>query len=220
MNCDELRDRMLAFPRRYFENFDHVWKWKLSVEDEIRSVLDEEHRDEAFKRLVRILPKWQTYRNGENDYPYRTLKESLQNISKIYDEIRGYSLLEFGDIPVKSLQHMWHELGRVKDFEGRTNNSGIYYAIAACKPLLLIWGQTLAFDTKVRENFPRKYGVKKTDYRMPFKQWHKAMMMISDDLNRRPECIGAMEEMSHEKYGDDKFIPYGRFLDIYYWKGK
>ena len=102
MNSYELGKRMLTFPLRYFKNFDHIWKWKLSVEDEVRSVLDEGHRDEAYKRLVRILPKWQTYRNGENDYPYRTLKESLQNISKSYDNIRRYSLLDFHKIPVTS----------------------------------------------------------------------------------------------------------------------
>lgn len=192
----------------------------MSAENEISFVLDEEHRDEAFKRLVKILPKWQTYRNGKNDSPHWTLKESLQNISGVYDKIRAYSLLEFGEIPVKSLQLIWHELGRVKEFEGRTNRNGIYYAIAACKPLLLLWGQTPAFDTKVRENFPRGYGVRKTDYRMPFKQWYDAMTMISDDLNRRPECVAAIEEMSHERYGEDKRVPYGRFLDIYYWKGK
>ncbi len=220
MNCDELRDRMLSFPRRYLENFDHVWRWKVSVEDKVTSVLDEDHRNEAFKRLVKILPKWQTYRNGENDSPYKTLKESLQNISGVYNEIKNYSLLEFDEIPIKSLQQIWHEFGRVKEFEGKTNNNGIYYAIAACKPLLLIWGQTPAFDTKVRENFPREYEVKKLDFRMPFKQWYSVMTRISDDLNKRPDCIEAMEEMSHERYGEDKLIPYGRYLDIYYWKGK
>ena len=55
MNCDELRDRMLSFPRRYLVNFDYVWRWKVSVEDEVTSVLDEDHRNEAFKRLVKIL---------------------------------------------------------------------------------------------------------------------------------------------------------------------
>lgn len=98
----------------------------MSVEDEVSFVLEEEHRDEAFKRLVKILLKWQTYRNGENDSPYRTLKESLQNISGVYDEIRACSLLEFGEIPAKTLQRIWHEFGRVKEFEGRTNKNEIY----------------------------------------------------------------------------------------------
>ena len=211
---------MLSFPRRYLENFDYVWKWKVSVEDEVTSVLDEDHRNEAFKRLVKILPRWQTYRNGKNASPYKTLKESLQNISGVYNEIKNYSLLEFNEIPIKSLQHIWHEFGRVKEFEGETNTNGIYYAIAACKPLLLLWGQTPAFDTKVRENFPREYGVQKLDFRMLFKQWYSAMTMISDDLNKRPNCIQVMEEMSHERYGEDKPIPYARYLDIYYCKGK
>ena len=211
---------MHSFPNRYLENFDYVWKWKVSVENEVNSVLDEEHRDETFKRLVKILPKWQTYRNGENSSPYRTLKESLQNISDVYNEIREYSLLKFDEIPIKSLQHIWHDLGRVKESDGNTNPNEKYYAIAACKPLLLIWGQTPAFDTKVRENFPREYGVKKLDFRMTFMQWYKAMTMISDDLNRQPNCIEAMVEMSRKRYGDDKTIPYGRYLDIYYWEGK
>lgn len=72
----------------------------------------------------------------------------------------------------------------------------------------MIWGQTPAFDTKVKKNFSREYGVRKTDYRMPFKQWYNATTMISDDLNRRPECVETMEEMSHERYGDDKRVSY------------
>ena len=106
MNCNELKENMLSFPRRYLENFDHVWRWRVSVEDEVSFLLEEEHRDEVFKRLVKILLKWQTYRNGENDSPYRTLKESLQNISGVYDEIRACSLLEFGEIPAKTLQRI------------------------------------------------------------------------------------------------------------------
>ena len=161
MNCDELRNRMRMFPHRYLDNFDHVWRWKVSVEDKVGSILTDTHRDEAFKRLSRILPKWQTYRNGENNSPYKTLKESLKNISEAYNEIRSYSLLEFDEISIKSLEKIWHEFGRVKEYEGRVNSNGFYYAIAACKPLLPVWGQTPAFDTKVRENFPKKLGKKK-----------------------------------------------------------
>lgn len=220
MNCDELRNRILSFPCRYFENFDHVWEWKVSVEDDENSILDEEHIGEAYNRLSKILPKWQTYRNGENVSPYKTLKESVHNISGVYNEIREYSLLEFKDIPVNSLQRVWHELGRVKEFEGRVNNFGSYYAIAACKPLLLIWGQTPAFDTRVRENLPSDYGIGKFDFRISFQQWYNSMILLSDDLKSRPECVKIIEVMSNERYGDGRPIPYGRYLDIYYWTGK
>ena len=220
MNCSALSSRILSFPRRYLDNFDHVWKWKVAIENENSSILNEEHRREAYKRLAKILPKWQTYRNGKNSSPYKTLKESLEKIESSYNEIRSFSLLEFRDISEKKLNHIWHELGRVKDFEGRANDSGIYYAIAACKPLLLMWGQTPAFDSKVRENIPSEYGIKKNDFRLSYKKWHNAMTMISDDLQRYPECIAIMEKMSRERYGSDKPVPYGRYLDIYYWKGK
>jgi len=219
MNCDELDYRVRSFPSRYFENFDYVWKWKISVEENGKSILDEEHLSEAYRRLSKILPKWQTYRNGENVSPYKTLKESVHNISGVYNEIREYSLLEFKDIPVNSLQRVWHELGRVKEFEGRVNNFGSYYAIAACKPLLLIWGQTPAFDSKVRENLPADYGIKKLDFRLSFEQWYNAMNMISDDLTKLPECKTMIEKKSYERYGVSRPIPFGRYLDIYYWIG-
>ena len=220
MNCEELRNRMLSFPSKYIDNFDHVWKWKMSIEDEYNSILDEEHRSETFKRLVNILRKWQAYRNGKNSSTYKTLKESLLNIEKSYNEINSYSILEFNDIPVKALQRVWHELGRVKELEGKTNDRGIYYAIAACKPLLLIWGQTLAFDTRVRENVPRYYGIRKLNIRLSYKQWYNAMIGLSDDLKRQPKCIATIEKLSQDRYGADSPVPYGRYLDIYYWEGK
>jgi len=206
--------------KKYIENFDYVWNWKVSIEEAGNSILDDKHFSEAFWRLSKILPKWQTYRNAENSMPYQTLKESLQNIIETYNEIRAYSLLEFRDIPEKMLRFIWHELGRVKEFEGRTNDNGYYYAIAACKPLLLIWGQTPAFDSKVRENLPGDYGIKKYDFRFSYKRWYEAMTMMSDDLQRRSECIATMENISHNRYGANKPVPYGRYLDIYYWKGK
>lgn len=220
MNCNELEKRVRSFPSRYLDNFDYVWKWKISIEKKGESIFNEEHLSEAYRRLSNILPKWQTYRNSENSYPYRTLKESLQNIVSSYKEIRAHSLLEFGDISEKALQRVWHELGRVKEFEGRRNSNGSYYAIAACKPLLLIWGQTPAFDSRVRENLPAKYEIKKFDFRLSFEQWYRAMIMISDDLKRLPECVAVIEKMSCEIYRVGRPIPYGRFLDIYYWIGK
>jgi hypothetical protein len=115
-------------------------------------LLDKDHIRETYARLSSILPKWQTYRNGENGSPLKTLGESLQNISGAYDAIRGYSLLEFENIPEEPLRKIWHELGRVKEYEGQMNEEGNYYAIAVCISLLLIWGQTPAFDSNVRKN--------------------------------------------------------------------
>ena len=57
MQCEELITRLKNFPTRYFQNFDHVWKWKLRVENEDISILDDEHIREAHRRLSSILPK-------------------------------------------------------------------------------------------------------------------------------------------------------------------
>jgi hypothetical protein len=170
MNCERLIERLDRFPDRYFKNFDHIWKWKLRRENEDTSILHKYHIDEAHERLSVILPRWQTYRNGENSRPLKTLKESLKNISEAYEIIRQFSLLDFEDIPKDSLEKIWHELGRVKEFEGRKNQGAYYYAIAVCKPLLLIWGQTLAFDSKVRKNLPSNYGISKYRSRMTFEE--------------------------------------------------
>ncbi len=131
MQCEELITRLKQFPPRYFQNFDHVWKWKLRVENDDTSILDSEHIREAHRRLSSILPKWQTYRKGENDTPLRTLIDSLQNISESYSEIREFSLLDFKEIPEKPLNKIWNELGRVKEYEGEPNSGGYYSAIAA-----------------------------------------------------------------------------------------
>jgi len=202
------------------ENFDHVWKWKLQTDTDVTNVLDEDNIRETYKRLSNILPKWQTYRNGKNSSPLKTLSESLKNISLPYNEIRRYSLLEFEEIPEAPLRKIWHELGRVKEYKGQMNEEGYYYAIAVCKPLLLIWGQTLAFDSKVRKNMPRKYGIPSYRFKLSYDEWRNAMCAISEDLNDNAACIEMIKEISSSRYKVTEPVPYGRYLDIYYWTGK
>jgi len=115
-------------------------------------ILDSNHIIEAYERLCAILPRWQTYRNGRNAEPIATLQTSLDNMSKDYDVLRHYTLLDFERIPVEILENVWNELGRVKEYEGRQNDGGYYSIIAVTKPLLLMWGQTPAFDSYVRKH--------------------------------------------------------------------
>jgi len=57
MNCDELENRIRSFPKKYLENFDYVWNWKVSIEEAGNSIFDDKHFSEAFWRLSKILPK-------------------------------------------------------------------------------------------------------------------------------------------------------------------
>jgi hypothetical protein len=202
-------------------NFDHVWKWKLKVEsNDSDHILDENHRREAFNRLSSILPKWQTYRNGNNPEPLKTLRETLDNISEDYNQLRKYTLLEFENIPHEILEKIWHELGRVKEKDGNRNRNGYYSAISISKPLLLMWGQTPAFDSRVREHMPLCYNVSKYSCYWNMHSWTTIMNEFSKKLRSNKDTVEFLNEKSKRLYGEKAIVPYGRFLDIYYWKGQ
>lgn len=219
LEIDIFHERLKSFPSRYMKNFDYVWEWKISKENGVNSILSRKNLFEAHFRLSKILNRWQTYRNGDNTDSIGTLHQSLRNIAEAYDLIRNLSLLEFDKVPIEPLAEIWHELGRVKEADGKMNEQGIYSIIAVCKPLLLIWGQTLAFDSNVRKNLGGRFQIPKYQGKWVFSEWIDGMYQICEELNGSPECIKAIEKESHSRYGMNTPVPYGRFLDIYYFEG-
>lgn len=209
------KTKFASFPSHYMKHFDDFWKWKLKVETDNKHILDINHRKESYRKLSYILPRWQTYRSGGNIHPLTTLKTSLEKISDAYNQIRECSLLEFNDVPRPPLELIWHELGRTKEYNGNRNDTGSYRIIAICKPLMLLWGQTLAFDSHVREHTP--WYVPKTRSRWRFVEWKKVMEKFQESLQQDSEIVDFFKIKSLEKYGNDSFAPYGRFLDIYYY---
>jgi len=216
---DELKARLASFPRKYMANFDYVWEWKIKVESKSSAqILDADHRKEAHARLSKILPKWQTYRMGDSSEPLEIMKESLATISEAYDQLRNYTLLDFDSIPRETLETVWHELGRAKEKDGRKNKNGYYYIIAVTKPLMLIWGQTLAFDSHVRKHLAKNYRIPKYSWKWKLDEWINTMKQLSRDLKTDQRIVDLMRKESKARYEQDVIVPYGRFLDIYYWE--
>ena len=213
----KLRRAMKSFDPKYLLDFNDFWLWKNQIENQSNSILDDDFIETTHTKLYKILKGWQTYRNGNNSDSSKTLKISLKNMREDYDQIRKYTLLNFKDIPEFELRMIWHELGRVKEYEGETNEGGDYYSVAVTKPLLLLWGQTPAFDTNVRKNLPRRYGVSGMSFRMGFSKWYEVLSLLSAELKESLGFIDAVQKLSLELYGETAVIPYGRFVDIYYW---
>jgi len=195
-------------------DFINFWKWKLEIENGCKHILDDNFREETFRRLSSILPGWKTYRPFSSSQCLKILKNSLETISDAYNIIKDYSLLEFNEIPDEPLRLIWHELGRTKEEHGSKNDGGLYYIIAVCKPLMLLWGQTLAYDSLVRENIPYRVPA---DIRWSFEDWKRVTVNFQRDLKQNSEIINLFKEKSRETYRTDSIVPYGEFLDYYYW---
>jgi len=211
-------EKLESFPSNYMNDFDEFWKWKLENESENEHILDDDYQEETYEKLSRILRSWQYSRSGrgyEID-PWTTLKDSFRKISDAYNQIRKYTLLEFSKVPNESLESIWHELGCVKESDGNKNPGGYYNVISICKPLMLLWGQTLAFDLRVRENIPRGYNVSKHKTRWKFEKWSRVMERFQGGLKQNSEVVDLLKKVSLRKYGTNSIVPYGRFLDIYY----
>lgn len=222
IDLKQFRSRLETFALLdYAGDFNGFWRWKLRTDTKNGHVLDDNHRRETYHRLCRILPRWLTYRPYDSTVCLRILGDSLKSISDAYDQIRSYTLLEFNEIPDKPLELIWHELGRAKEENGNRNPGGYYYIVAISKPLMFLWGQTLAFDSIVRGFMP-KFNIRGLrDNKWVFRTWKRVMESFQEDLKQQPDCVELFKETSREKYGTDSLVPYGQFLDLYYWvKGK
>jgi len=164
LDVNEFKARLESFPAEYNDDFNEFWLWKTRVESDDRHILDDAHREITYDKLSKILRAWHAYRNGQNSHPYETLREALHNISQSYDVFRRYTLLEFDEVPFEPLKWVWRELGRVKEKDAMGNEGDSYYVMAVCKPLMFLWGQTMAFDTNVRRHCPSRLGVKPNEY--------------------------------------------------------
>lgn len=214
-----LREALETFPRDYMNDFDDFWKWKAMCESADGRILDDDHLAEAYRKLRGILGRWQYFRSGGGYVhdPGRTLGHSLRAMADAYSRIRECTLLQFGEVPSQPLRSIWHELGRVKEYDGGRNDWGDYSVISICKPLMLLWGQTLAFDARVRGHLPWGYDVSKYKYRWTFEEWKRVMESVQRDVTNNAELVDFIKEESSRKYGSDATPPYGRFLDVYYW---
>ena len=207
----------LYYQLEYTSDFEEFWKYKLRTETENAHILDDEFRIDTYRMMCRILPKWKTYRGVKRVKWKETLKDSLKNMSEAYNKVKSTNLLEFDDVPIESLKLIWHELGRIKERNGNRNPNGIYYVVAVTKPLMFLWGQTLAFDSNVRARIPSFFNVSKYKTRWSFEEWRKIMLKFQDALNKQPEDIAFIRQVSCEKFGAYFNIPYGQFLDQYFW---
>jgi len=219
INLKEFEIRFQYFKRFDYQSypycFGEFWKSKLRTENDSKHILDGEHFEETFTRLGQTLKIWQWHRPNSFAELVGRLKDSLQIIREAYSQIRKYSLLEFNEVPNEPLELIWHELGWVKTFE--KNAGGYYLAMATTKPLMFLWGQTLAFDSVVRKRMPRFHVSGITNNYWTLEKWKKVMIRFQDSLKQQPETVDLFKKISSKEYGTDSIVPYGQFIDLYYW---
>ena len=196
----------------YDSPYNDFWKWKIEVEGNGRgNILDDNHRRDTGRKLLDILPGWQTYHGVKCDYE-TWLPVSLNNIANAYGQIRNCSLLDFDRISDEPLKLVWHELGRVKTESGNRTTMGEYSVIAVCKPLMFIWGQTPPFDSINRGKMYLPYGNS-----WCFEWWKEALEDLQKELFGCTAVISYCKKKATQIYKSEYVVPYGRFLDIYYY---
>lgn len=197
--------------------FGEFWKWKIGIETESKHILDSSHVDETMRKLGPTLKAWSWNRPFGYSNLAAKLRKALEGLSEPYNQIRSYSLLDFSEIPNNALEAVWHELGCVKTTGGK-NPSGYYLAMATTKPLMFLWGQTLAFDSVVRRHMP-KFSLSGLSHNYwDFETWKRVMVNFQKGLKQERATVSLFKEVSLSEYKTDSFVPYGRFLDICYWR--
>lgn len=204
----------------YANNFYDFWRWKVKVEkNNINHILDYDHLSKTHDKLIPIMKAWQTYRPYDSDICLQYLKTSLVEIAPVYNKIRHHSLLDLESLPVEDLKYIWHKLGRAKELGGKEHSSTKYYAVAVTKPLMFLWGQTLAFDNLVRTRMPDFNNKGTANIRWTFYLWLIIMKKFRDKIVQNQDFIDLVRETAKKAFGSEKYIPYGQFIDLYYWVG-
>jgi len=220
IDSSKFKNRFKHFRKIDYESypycFGEFWRWKLRVETEESHILDAQHIKETYRRLGQTLKIWQWHRPDRFSKLGGRLKKALDEMCDAYNQIRSFSLLEFSEIPSEPMELVYDELGCVKT-SGSKRTSGYYLVMATTKPLMFLWGQTLAFDTIVRRFMPR-FGMSglSGDY-WSFETWREVMEKTEENLKQQAGIIDLFDETSLKEYGASSIVPYGQFLDLYYW---
>lgn len=221
VNLEEFKNRFQHFKEIDYKSypycFGEFWRWKLKTETKSEHILNAKHIKETYDRLSQTLKIWQWHRPFSFFELAERLKVALERIRDAYNQIRSYSLLEFSEIPNEPLELIWHELGCVKKGEEK-NRGGYYLVMATTKPLMFLWGQTLAFDSFVRGRMPRFdiLGLR-NDY-WDFTTWKNVMAGFQKMLKQQSKIGVLFKEVARKEYGTDSIVPYGQFLDLYHWR--
>ena len=220
INLEAFRKRFEAYKKMdYANNYYSFWRWKVGIESNDAHILDKEHLSITHEKLKSIMKAWQTYRPKDSTICLRRLEPSLKYIAPIYDEIREIDLLSFPEAPRDKLKEIWQKLGRVKEDDGAERSFSDYFVVAVTKPLMFLWGQTLAFDDLVRTSMPPSRYHNVTENRWTFTLWHNVMEEYHERTLEQPDFIELSREICLEEFGTSDFVPYGQFLDLYYWVG-
>lgn len=219
ISAKEFEKKYSEFEKLDFENRPHTfhgfWSYKLKVEKQSGHLLDKEHFNETVTKLAPILKIWRWHRPYEFDECFEPLKKSLRAISEDYNRIRKFSLLEFDKVPAKEMEKIWNELSSCKPQTNYAYTGELVMAIT--KPLMFLWGQTPAFDSIVRKKMPLFTVSGFKNCRWEFSLFSTVLKKLQRVLLANTELLASMSETSIEKYGTDAVIPYGQFIDLFFW---
>lgn len=215
LDTDRLKARINSFPSAYNRVFDDFWRYKSAVEGQGGALLDGSHFARTAERLMEALRSFQAYR----PVPYvewsRRFTPALMRARGALTEIQSYSLLELDRVDKDCLKTIWAELGRVKDVSHSL--LGWTYVVGIGKPLMFLWGQSPRFDSKNRVEMGSELSMALLSNYCGFEEWYSLFCLIGSRLAVSPECIGIMKRVSAKRYGGFARVPYGRFVDMYYW---
>ncbi len=201
----------------YGFNYYPFWKWKISIEQNDGHILDQNNVSETHEKLMPIMRYWQTYRPFKTSVISERLRHNLEEIGDAYDRIRQYDLLHFNKAPKADLKIIWNKLGCVKETDGKENRFSRYYSIAVCKPLMFLWGQTLAFDKLVKKNLPDPGYAGFSNNKWTFDLWYNVMKDYQRRILDLPDFVELSKIICRKNFGTEKFVPYGQFVDLNYW---
>jgi hypothetical protein len=125
--------------------------------------------------------------------------------------------LDFDKVPTKELEHIWNTLGMTKPNPSNLPGSLV---MTVTKPLMFIWGQTPAFDELVRQRMPMNAASGFRNNRWEFSLFLTVLKELQATLLNNSALRASMSKISIEKYGTDKVIPYGQFIDLCFWNEK
>ena len=214
--------------------FVNFWKRKIKLETNSESILDESNIDLTTNCLIGMAKSWKLYRGTKMVHIKNNLRNTLQQITSLYDTVRSKTLMDLGTKKVsedleKPLNDLWEKLASIKDKE---NSEKSFLIMAPTKFLMFLWGQTPAFDEYLRTRYAKGLWNKSSgdelnknpwtrNNRWTFKEWIGALNLIGDRIRKNNLLKTKLEELNDryfESKSENRIIPYGFFIDAYLWQ--
>lgn len=215
-----------------YSSFDRFWRYKIKVESNGASILDDSQLHKTVMQLIENLllrDEWQLWWTGIASL--ERIEEILKNIRDDYNTIKNIKLGD-GQIANRAMSDALSRIYAgfylntvgvgcgITHYSNRKDSpdkDGKFYVLGRSKLLMFIWGQTPGFDYWIKKGL-KQDGLFSTCPWILDNKWKPAQ--FCDTIKELDKWVITWEEQEAKGFQKSlsKDRPIGRIIDMIYWR--